>query len=129
MSKQGRRYSLEFKLTALERMGRCTDVRRLAAELGVSREILYLWHRRHQAGGVAALRPVGRPRRTAAAMATAAADTTELDEAERARRRIAELERKIGEQQLELDFFRAALKRVREPRPASGGPGETASTQ
>jgi hypothetical protein len=33
-----------------------------------------------------------------------------------AARRIAELERKIGQQALELDFFRAALRHVREPR-------------
>jgi transposase len=33
-----------------------------------------------------------------------------------AARRIADLERKIGQQALELDFFRAALQRVREPR-------------
>ena len=33
-----------------------------------------------------------------------------------AARRIAELERKIGQQQLELDFFRAALRHVRELR-------------
>jgi transposase-like protein len=31
-------------------------------------------------------------------------------------RRIAELERKIGQQQLELDFFRAALRHVRASR-------------
>jgi transposase-like protein len=33
-----------------------------------------------------------------------------------AARRIAELERKIGQQQLELDFFRAALRHVKELR-------------
>jgi len=33
-----------------------------------------------------------------------------------AARRIAELERKIGQQQLELDFFRAALRHVRDLR-------------
>jgi hypothetical protein len=39
------------------------------------------------------------------------------------------LERKIGQQQLELDFFRAALRHVREQRPTKGGPGETPSTR
>jgi hypothetical protein len=33
-----------------------------------------------------------------------------------AARRIADLERKIGQQQLELDFFRVALRHVRELR-------------
>jgi HTH-like domain len=34
--------------------------------------------------------------------------------------RVAELERKIGEQQLALDFFRAALRHVRERRRTRG---------
>jgi hypothetical protein len=34
----------------------------------------------------------------------------------RARRRVAELERKIGQQQVDLDFFRRALRHVRERR-------------
>jgi transposase len=46
-----------------------------------------------------------------------------------ARRRIAELERKIGQQQVDLDFFQRALRQVREARRASGGPGATASTR
>jgi hypothetical protein len=32
----------------------------------------------------------------------------------RAQRRVAELERKIGQQQVDLDFFRRALRHVRE---------------
>jgi hypothetical protein len=39
------------------------------------------------------------------------------------------LERKIGQQQLDLDFFRAALRQVREPRRKRGAPGETGSTR
>ena len=41
------------------------------------------------------------------------ADLTDPAEAQQ---RIDELERKIGQQQLELDFFRAALRHVRELR-------------
>ena len=47
----------------------------------------------------------------------------------RSERRIAELERKIGEQQMELDFFRRALRQVRDERRRSGVPGGTASTR
>jgi hypothetical protein len=50
-------------------------------------------------------------------------------EFEVARRRIAELERKIGQQQLELDFFRQALRQVKETRRQSSGPGVTGSTR
>src|SRR6266850_4472387 len=51
------------------------------------------------------------------------------DEFDLARRRIAELERKIGQQQVELDFFRQALRRVKEARRPSTGPGVTGSTR
>jgi transposase len=50
-------------------------------------------------------------------------------ELEAARKRIAELERKIGQQQLELDFFRQALRQVTEARRLSTGPGVTGSTR
>jgi hypothetical protein len=43
--------------------------------------------------------------------AVAAAGEGELA---RAQRRVAELERKIGQQQVDLDFFRRALRHVRE---------------
>ena len=50
-------------------------------------------------------------------------------ELEAARTRIAELERKVGQQQLELDFFRQALRQVRGARRPSAGPGVTGSTE
>ena len=128
MSRNGRTYTLSFKLMALARMEGCRHVTRLAAELGVSREVLYLWHRKYAAGGEAALGPVGRPRRSAVA---AVPTGSSLDEAVRddASQRIAELERKIGQQQRELDFFRAALRHVRDRRRGTGGSGGTASTR
>ena len=47
----------------------------------------------------------------------------------KAEQRIAELERKIGRQQVELDFFQRALRQVRETRRPSGALGATASTR
>lgn len=47
----------------------------------------------------------------------------------KAERRIAELERKIGRQQVELDFFQRALRQVRDVHQRSGTPGATASTR
>jgi hypothetical protein len=52
---------------------------------------------------------------------------TSLEELARAQRRIADLERKIGQQQVELDFFQQALRQVRGQRLRSGVPGGTAS--
>jgi hypothetical protein len=45
-----------------------------------------------------------------------------------AQERIAGLERKLGQQQLELDFFRQALRQVEGLRQPSDAAGATAST-
>lgn len=124
MSRKSRLYSQAFKVTAVERMAKAANVAALSRELGVQRELLYLWQAKYRgqakyrAEGAAGLRSRGRPSETIAAPAESAPEV-----------RIAGLERKIGQQQVELDFFRAALQRVRELRPSSGEPGETASTQ
>jgi hypothetical protein len=52
-----------------------------------------------------------------------------LEELARSQRRIEALERKIGQQQVELDFFQQALRQVRGQRLRSGAPGGTASTK
>ena len=46
-----------------------------------------------------------------------------------ARERIAELERKIGQQQVDLDFFRQALRRVGGTRRRNAEPGAPPSTK
>jgi transposase len=97
----------------------------LAAELGVGPERLYEWRRRYEAGGTEALRRMGRPR-AGQVLSEALARCPVLVGPEQ---RIADLERTIGQQQLDLDFFRAALRRVAARRRTSGGPGGTTSTR
>jgi hypothetical protein len=46
-----------------------------------------------------------------------------------ARARIAELERKIGQQQVDIDFFQEALRQIEGIRRANAEPGVTASTR
>lgn len=139
-----RQHTREFKLSALARMDTAADVQALARELDIERALLYRWQRHYLRGGAAALRNTGRPRpvliqpsepgeaRQAPAMAANPALAPAAEEhpgstvappvslaahdPAAAARRIAELERKIGQQQLELDFFRAALRHVRELR-------------
>ena len=127
MSKTKTRWTREFKLRALSRLEETVSVAALAAELGVGRERLYEWRRKYRSGGAAALREMGRPlnssRRFDEVSAAPSSDATVSE------RRIAELERKIGQQQLDLDFFRAALRHVRERRLKTGEPGETPSTR
>jgi len=111
----------------------------LARELGVSRKSIYQWRDRYRLGGGNALRGHGRMTKaeragheaglTAEKQAAKAVRQTSLEELARAQRRIAALERKIGQQQVDLDFFQQALRQVREQRPRNGVPGETASTK
>ena len=123
--KDRRRYSREFKLEALRRLETAAHVEMLARELGVRRELLYVWRRKYALGGAAALTTSGRPRPSPVLEPGSPAAADEVSSG----RRLAELERKVGQQALELDFFRAALRHVREPRPQSGAPGETGSTR
>jgi transposase-like protein len=134
----GRRISREYKLAALRRMLAGENVSALARELGVLRKDLYKWREQFRAGGAAALRGPGRPRKSAAeppSMPAAGVPEAGLrvdadgGDASRLRRRIAELERKVGQQQVELDFFQRALRQVRELRRETGGPGGPASTR
>jgi transposase len=130
-SKKGQkktRWTRDFKLRAMSLMDAAQDVTALAAELGVNRELLYRWRRKYLAGGPDALQQIGRPLFVPAALEAPIASRPD-DAAAAARHRIAELERKVGQQQLDLDFFRAALRHAREPRRKHGGPGETGSTR
>jgi transposase len=124
-------FSREFKLSVVRRMLAGENVSALARELQVLRKDLYVWRDRFRAGGPEALRSRGRPRKAVATERPPdrPPDPAGARELAQARRRIAELERKIGQQQVDLDFFQRALRQVREARRASGGPGATASTR
>ncbi len=120
--------SREFKLSAVRRMLAGENVSALSRELGVLRKDLYVWPERFRAGGPEALRPPGRPRKTATAPPPDPPPDRAASELAAARRRIAELEGKIGRQHLELDFFRQALRQVGGRQRPKGKAGGTAST-
>ena len=122
MSKPRRHFSRAFKERVVRRMLAGANVSALARELGLGRPMLNQWRDRLQSGGVEALRGPGRPRRAAQAESA----RTELGAA---LEHIGELERKIGRQQVELDFFRQALRQVEAGRRPSAGSGVTGSTQ
>jgi transposase-like protein len=127
VSKTKTRWTREFKLRALSRLDETVSVAALAAELGVRQERLYEWRRKYRSGGAEALREMGRPLNSSRPFEEVSAAPS--SDAAVSERRIAELERKIGQQQLDLDFFRAALRHVREQRLKKGEPGETPSTR
>lgn len=123
-------FSRAFKLKAIARMDAGENVSALSRELLVKREILYRWRTQYRAGGEARLRERrGRP--TVAEtheMAAARGPASEANDLAEARRQIAELERKVGQQQLDLDFFKGALRHIEALRRPSDRPGATASS-
>jgi transposase len=127
--KQRRSFTRAFKQSAVARMATAESIRGLAGELNVEQRMLYHWREQFQSGGQEALRRIGRPSRSEAVEAAASRLPVDLTDPTEAQRRIAELERKIGQQQLDLDFFRAALRHVRDQLPRTGRSGETPSTR
>jgi transposase-like protein len=128
MTKRRVWHSREFKLAAIGRVETAPSIEHLAAELGIRREMLRRWRRAYEAGGAEALCLPGQ-RRVSAEASGAAVARAPADALSAARQRIEELERKVGQQQLDLDFFRAALRHIDGPLSATGGVIGTASTR
>jgi transposase len=110
MKKKKAKYSAEFKLNAVKRMADAKTIIGLARELGVARRFLYEWRDKLAAGGIAALergrgRPPGSKSKAVRAVAPRLPSASE--------QRIAELERLLGQKQLEIDFFKRTFEQVR----------------
>jgi len=107
-------YGTELKLSAVRRVLAGESVRAVAQDLGIRRKRLYVWKDRYAELGEAGLhRRGGRPRKVVSEVAAGADARTGRGELLAARKRIAELERKVGQQELELDFFGEALRRIK----------------
>lgn len=122
-----RRHAKAFKISAVAQMEVASDVRALAGELGIDRGLLYKWHRAYRLGGEAALRLPGE-RSDGVSVDDAAPVPVTVPEGPASSSRVLALERKIAEQALELDFFRAALQHFAARRRETGGSGGTGST-
>ena len=126
MAKKKRVWSRELKISAVKRMLAGENTSALAKELKVRRPILYRWRDSYRKDGAKAFhdgpgRPPNSPRTAGEARLEAASNLAAAE------KRIAELERKIGQQQVELDFFQRALRQVGASRPISG-PGAKPSS-
>lgn len=110
-----RRHSREFKQQAVERMKTSDNIHELARELKVERKLLYSWKYQFE----------GRPEKNHANyLGRAAPETAETS----LRRENKQLKEKVGEQAAELDFFVAALRRVKQDRQPSEAAGDPVST-
>lgn len=112
LGKKNRVFSHEFKLRAVQRILEGESPSTIAFELKVKRKMLYRWKDAYLEGGPGALRQIGRPRKEEK-VGRPPVPKTKRGELLQARKRIAELERKVGRQQLEIDFFEEALRRVK----------------
>ena len=114
-----RQFSVEFRQQAVQRMQSGVSTTALAKELGIRRKLLYQWRDRVVAG-----KPIvgqsGRPRK--------GSDQRQSEERAHSEQLIAELERKIGQQQMVIDFFKGALQQIQQLRRLNSGSGATASS-
>lgn len=101
-----------FKLAAIKRLEAGEAVLPLARKLGVSRKVLHDWRKAWKLHGPAGLNrkrgPKPGPRKLRPLAEPAAKGSS--GELVQARARIAELERKVGQQALDIDFFHKALR-------------------
>lgn len=114
-----RRFSRAFKIAAVRRVTEGEALPIVARELDIGTGLLCRWRRRVAEKGEEHLYDIGQ-RSEAGKEAT---------EEARQQRRIAELERLVGRQQLEIRFLDKALRRVEEQRQRKNAGGGAASSK
>jgi|SRR5271166_499614 len=119
-------FNREVKLSAVRRLMAGEPPTKIGQELQIGSNYLSKWWANYRRYGAEGLRPAHRPRKTDAAKLKPTAEAAGLAVADK---RIRELERKIGQQQLELDFFQQALRQVGKARRPSDGSGLQTSTR
>jgi transposase len=120
-----RRHSHEFRVEIARRIlaGECVSA--LSERYQLPRSMMYRWRDAYRKDGPEGLqRPIGRPPGSASKPATVTQHSTERQ----LRQRVAELERKIGQQSVEIDFFKGVFKRL-EAQPKAPRRGGAASTR
>ena len=109
-----RRHTLEFKKQAVERMRNCENIHELARDLKIERKLLYTWKYQLE----------GHPEPRHANLAT----TAEERKDKQLRDELARIKSALADKTLENDFFRSALRGIREVRQKSTAAGASAST-
>src|SRR5271157_641450 len=104
-----RRFTKEFKLAAVRRLEEGISIAKLARALEVNPNVLHRWRREFRQGPGNAFPGHGQRRWSEG--------------------RVAELERKIGQQALEIDFLKRCLQRIEEQRMLQALSGNPQSTR
>ena len=103
-----RQFSREFKLAALQRLERGASVGEVARAFEINPNMLHRWRQEFRQGPGNAFPGAGQRR---------------WEEG-----RVAELERKIGQQALEIDFLKGCLQRIEQQRMLQALTGNPPST-
>jgi transposase len=105
-----RRFTREFKLAAIRRLEEGVSIAEVARALEVNPNVLHRWRREFRQGPGNAFPGHGQRRWSEG--------------------RIAELERKIGQQAMEIDFLEKVLQRFKErPLPLADNGGSTSTSR
>jgi transposase len=103
-----RQFTKEFKLAAVRRLENGVSIAEVARGLEVNANVLHRWRRELRQGPGNAFPGKGQRRWSEG--------------------KIAELERKIGQQTLEIDFLKGCLQRIEEQRMLQALTGDPRST-
>ena len=106
-----------FKEAAVRRMIAGERVSQLSRELKVKRSLLYRWRAAYRKEGAAGFRAIGRP------------GWKPESKAQAYEAQIAELQKKVGQQTMAIDFLRKAFRRVEDSRRQNRGAGVRASME
>ena len=107
-----RQFTKEFKLAAVRRLEQGVSLAEVARGLEVNPNVLHRWRREFRQGAGNAFPGNGKQRWSEG--------------------RVAELERKVGQQALEIDFLKGCLQRIEEARmlqALNGSPRSTARSK
>jgi transposase-like protein len=103
-----RKFTKEFKVAALRQLDAGASIAEVARSCEINPSILHRWRRDFQQSPERSFPGLGKKRQ---------------DE-----NRVAELERKIGQQALEIDFLKRCLQRIEEQRMLQALTGKPLST-
>ena len=116
-------FTREFKLSAIERVLAGEMAKTVCEELQIPAGHLSNWCAQYRRHGAEGIRRAGRPVKPL--RPPAVADAQDLPTAQQ---QISDLKRKVGQQEVELDFFQKALRQVGEARRRNDAAGVQAST-
>jgi transposase len=123
-TEDGRRvFDREFKIAAVRRVLAGEEAKKVAESLGIRYALLWRWKKRVVEEGEDHLYEIGRGGMSSGQRKKIKRPRTSEQE------RIAELERLVGRQQMEIRFLDKALRQVEELRQQKKGAGGKASSK